>query len=61
MVFGFVVSEKRGKQVSLIHYRIIMDVGNQKALQEWPLNTQQCRFSGEAILAATSNTQLHQI
>ena len=58
-----VVNEKQGKQESLSHYRIIMDmqiVVNQKALQEQPLSTQQCRFSGEAILA-TSNTQLCQM
>ena len=59
--FGFIVDEKRGKQESLNHYRIITNVADQNALQECPLNTQQCRFSGEAILAATSNTQLHQI
>jgi hypothetical protein len=47
VVFGlgwFVVNEKQGKQESLNHYRIIMDmhnVANQKALQECPLNTQQ--------------------
>ena len=64
VVFGlgwFVVNEKQGKQESLNHYRSIMDVTHKKALQECPLNTQQCRFSGKAILAATSNTQLHQI
>ena len=56
-----IVNVKRGKQESLNHYRIITNVADQNALQECPLNTQQCRFSGEAILAATSNTQLHQI
>ena len=47
-----VVNEKQGKQESLSHYRIIMDmhnVANQKALQECLPNTQQCRFSGEAM------------
>ena len=51
MVFGlvwFFVNEKQGKLMSLNYYRIIMDmhnVANQKALQEWPQNTWQHRFS----------------
>ena len=32
--FGFIVDEKRGKQESLNHYRIIMNVADQNALQE---------------------------
>ena len=35
----FVVSEKRGKQEILHHYRIIMNVADQNALQEQPHNT----------------------
>ena len=62
MVFGlvwFVINEKQGKLMSLTYYRIIMDmhnVANQKALQEWPQNTWQHRFSWEAILC--SNEEL---
>jgi hypothetical protein len=36
--FGFIVNEKRGKQESLNHYRIITNVADQNALQEWPHN-----------------------
>ena len=32
--FGFIVNEKRGKKESLDHYRIIMNVADQNALQE---------------------------
>ena len=32
--FGFIVDEKRGKQESLNHYRIITNVADQNALQE---------------------------
>ena len=32
----FVVSEKQGKCKLLNHYRIIMNVADQNALQEWP-------------------------
>ena len=55
MVLGlvwFVVSEKRGKQESLNHYRIIMDmhnVANQKALHELQPYHPQHRFSGEVM------------
>jgi hypothetical protein len=31
----FVVNEKRGKQDSLNHNRMTMDISSQKALQEW--------------------------
>jgi hypothetical protein len=31
---GFIVDEKRGKQESLNHYRIITNIADQKALQE---------------------------
>ena len=34
----FVFNEKQGKQESLNHYRIIMGVADQNALQEQPLN-----------------------
>ena len=36
--FGFIVIEKRGKQESLNHYRIIMNDADQNALQEQPPN-----------------------
>ena len=36
--FGFIVDEKRGKQESLNHYRIITNVADQNALQEQPHN-----------------------
>ena len=36
--FGLIVSEKRGKQESLNHYRIITNVADQNALQEQPHN-----------------------
>ena len=32
--FGFIVSEKQGKQEYLNHYRIVMNVADQNALQE---------------------------
>ena len=32
--FGVIVSEKRGKQESLNHYRIITNIADQNALQE---------------------------
>ena len=50
--FGFIVNEKRGKQESLNHYRIIMDmhnVANQKALHELQPYHPQHRFSGEVM------------
>lgn len=37
------------------------NVVHQKALQQLPHFTQQHRFSGEAMLAASNNNQLHQI
>ena len=33
--FDFIVNEKQGKQESLNHYRIITNVADQNALQEW--------------------------
>jgi hypothetical protein len=54
-VFGlgwFVLNERKSKQETLDHYRIIPDspnVANQKALQEWPRNTGEGGFSGEAM------------
>ena len=32
--FGFIVNEKRGKQESLNHYRIITNIADQQDLQE---------------------------
>ena len=34
--FAFIVNEKRGKQESLNHYRIITNIADQNALQEQP-------------------------
>ena len=42
--FGFIVNEKRGKQESLNHYRIITNVDHQKDLQEQPHNTHKVHF-----------------
>ena len=36
--FGFIVNEKRGKQESLNHFRIITNIADQNALQEEPHN-----------------------
>ena len=42
--FGFIVNEKRGKQESLNHYRIITNVADQNALQEQPHNNHKVNF-----------------
>jgi hypothetical protein len=42
--FGFIVDEKRGKQESLNHYRIITNVADQNALQEQPHNNHKVGF-----------------
>ena len=42
--FGFIVDEKRGKQESLNHYRIITNVADQNALQEQPHNNYKVSF-----------------
>ena len=55
MVFGLVwlvVNEKQGKQESLNHNRIIMDVDNQKALQEHPHNIHKVDFLEKQCNAA---------
>jgi hypothetical protein len=48
----FVVTENPGKQESLNHYRIIMDIANQKALPEWPHNTHNVDFLAKQCHAA---------
>ena len=57
----FVVNEKGGKQESLNHYRINMDVADQKALQERPHNTHNIDFLEKQFNAAMKTSQLHQI
>jgi hypothetical protein len=42
--FGFIFNEKRGKQESLNHYRIITNVADENALQEQPHNTHKVSF-----------------
>ena len=46
--FGFIVNEKRVKQESLNHYRIITNVADQNTLQEKPHNIEKVNFFGEA-------------
>jgi hypothetical protein len=48
----FVVIEKQGKLVSLNHYRTILDVAHQKALQERPHNTHKVGFLEKECNAA---------
>jgi hypothetical protein len=50
-----VVNEEQGKQESLNHYRIIMDVANQKALQEWPHNIHKVDYLEKQFNAAMKN------
>jgi hypothetical protein len=62
VVFGlvwFVVNKEQDKHKFLTHYRIILDIANQKALQECPHNIQQDGFSGEAMKC--SNEQLSSV
>jgi hypothetical protein len=42
--FGFIVDEKWGKRESLDHYRVIMNVADQNALQEQPHNTHKVNY-----------------
>ena len=51
----FVVSEKRGRQESLNHYRIIMNVADQNALQEQPHNTHKVGFVEKQYDSAMKN------
>ena len=51
----FVVIEKLGKQEMLNHYRVIMDVDNQNALQEWPRNSHKVSFLKKQFNSAMKN------
>jgi hypothetical protein len=53
--FGFIVVEKQGKQKSLNHYRIIMDIANQIALQERPCNFCKVDFLERQCNSAMKN------
>jgi hypothetical protein len=58
VLFGltcFVVIEKQGKQEMLSHYRIIMDVDLQNALQKGPQNTHNIDFLAKQFNAAMKN------
>jgi hypothetical protein len=50
-----VFNEGNGKQESLNHYRIIMDVDNQKALQERLYNNHKVNFLERQCNAAMKN------
>ena len=51
----FVVCEKRGMQELLHHYRYIMDVADQNALQEQPHNTHKVGFVEKQCNSAMKN------
>ena len=51
----FVVNEKQGKQESLNHYNIIMDVFNQNTLQERPHNIHKIDFLEKQYIATMKN------
>ena len=51
----FVVSEKRGNWELLNHYRIIMNVADQNALQEQPHNTHKVNILEKQCDSATKN------
>ena len=53
--FGFIVNEKEGKQELLKHYRIIMNVADQNALQEQPHNTHKIGFLEKQCDSAMKN------
>ena len=58
VVFGlvwFLVNEEQGKHESLRHYRIIMDIANQKALQELPHNMPKVVWLEKPCNAAMKN------
>ena len=51
----FVVSEKRGKWELLNHYRIIMNVADQNAIQEQPHNTHKVNILEKQCDSAMKN------
>ena len=53
--FDFIVNEKRGKQESLNHYRIITNVADQNALKEQPHNTHKVGFVEKQCDSAMKN------
>ena len=53
--FSFIVNEKRGKQESLNHFRIITNVAHQKALQEWPHKIHKVNFLEKQCNLAMKN------
>jgi hypothetical protein len=59
--FGFIVNEKRDKQESLNHYRIITNVADQNALQEQPHNNHKVDFLEKQCDSATSNSALYNV
>ena len=52
----FVVNERQGKLESLNHFRNIMEVSNQKALQEQPHNIHKVNFLESQYNSAMSNS-----
>jgi hypothetical protein len=55
-----VIYEKQGgKEESLNHYWIIMDVAKQKALQQRPHNMHKIDFLLSNVIQQRRNTQLH--
>ena len=53
--FGFIAVKKQGKQESLNHYNIIMDVFNQNTLQERPHNIHKIDFLEKQYIATMKN------
>jgi hypothetical protein len=53
--FGFIVNEKRGKQESLNHYRIITNVADQNALHEQSYNNYKVNFLEKRRNSAIKN------
>ena len=59
--FGFILDEKQGKQESLNWCKVIMNVADQNALQDWPHNIHKVNFLRGNIIQQWRTAQLSQM